>query len=599
MKSLIVFFSTVFFVALSYSQTVHYELRMENPANHYFQVDMYLKDYKSKEIEVKLPVWAPGSYLVREFSKNINQVKAVDERGNELSVVKKTKNAWTINRGAAKEVKVSYEVYAFELTVRTSFLDMTHGFVSGTGVFMYTEETRNKPGKLKVIPHASFSKISTAMPLNAGEGVVNDSGAKEYRFDDYDNLADSPLEIGNQEVFSFDAAGVEHTVAMYGWGNYDVEQLKVDMAKVVEASTAIFGQNPNKNYTFIIHNVTDGQGGLEHCNSTTLSVNRYTYQGEEYPGFLQLVAHEYFHLWNVKRLRAIELGPFNYDQEVYTSLLWVMEGFTSYYEKLILLRAGIYDKNQYINKLQSGINYVEGTLGNKVQPVADASFDAWIKAYRPNENSSNTTISYYSKGGIIGALFDAMIIDKFNGKKSLDHFLQLLYAKYYEKLKRGFSAKEFEQEFSQFIGEDMSYFFKNYIYGTKTPDYNAIFSKVGINVEYTGAKSTSLGVSLSQSGGNLIVKSVRTGSAAEQAGLSVNDEIIGCNGMRINKEVLQNIIDEMDVNDVIELLISRDDVLMNLNVGVSEIERPSYRFSAGFGENEVKLRDYWLRSVID
>ncbi|HNR86388.1 MAG TPA: hypothetical protein PKN38_07245, partial [Taishania sp.] len=310
---LIVFVSG--FMAASFSQTARYELRMENPANHYFQVDFYLKDYKSKEIEVKLPVWAPGSYLVREFSKNLNQVRATDENGNPLQLIKKTKNAWIIKREKAKEVKVSYEVYAFELTVRTSFLDLTHGFVSGTGVFMYTEETRNKPGQLKIIPHASFSKISTALP-EVGEGVVNDSKAKEYRFENYDVLADSPIEIGNQEEFTFDAAGVKHTVAMYGWGNYDVEKLKVDMAKIVTSTTAIFGENPNKNYTFIIHNVTDGQGGLEHLNSTTLSVNRYTYEGDAYLGFLSLVAHEYFHLWNVKRLRAFELGPFDYDREV-------------------------------------------------------------------------------------------------------------------------------------------------------------------------------------------------------------------------------------------------------------------------------------------
>ena len=590
---LIVFVSG--FMAASFSQTARYELRMENPANHYFQVDFYLKDYKSKEIEVKLPVWAPGSYLVREFSKNLNQVRATDENGNPLQLIKKTKNAWIIKREKAKEVKVSYEVYAFELTVRTSFLDLTHGFVSGTGVFMYTEETRNKPGQLKIIPHASFSKISTALP-EVGEGVVNDSKAKEYRFENYDVLADSPIEIGNQEEFTFDAAGVKHTVAMYGWGNYDVEKLKVDMAKIVTSTTAIFGENPNKNYTFIIHNVTDGQGGLEHLNSTTLSVNRYTYQGDDYLGFLSLVAHEYFHLWNVKRLRAFELGPFDYDREVYTSLLWVMEGFTSYYDELILLRAGFYDANQYLNKLKSALNYVEGTPGNSVQPVAHASFDAWIKAYRPNENSSNTTISYYSKGGVIGALFDAMIIDKTNGSKCLDHFLQTLYAKYYKKLNRGFTEKEFQDEFSNFLGKDMTSFFSDHIYGTKTPDYATIFNAVGLKVEYDGRKENSIGARIAQSGASLYVKSIRAESGAEKSGLSVGDEIIGCNGMRVNQSDFESLVAQLEEGKHLNLLISRDDVLMEIQLRSSTYERPSYKFSAATDEKNNAKRDYWLRT---
>lgn len=597
MKKIAVFLILSIFPIVTFSQTARYELRMENPVNHYFQVDFFLKDYKTEDIEVKMPVWAPGSYLVREFSKNINQVRAFDETGKELTVLKKTKNAWIVKRGKSKEVKVSYEVYSFELTVRTSFLDLTHGFVSGTGVFMYTEETRNKPGKLRIVPHNSFSKITTALP-KSGEGVVTDSKVQDYTFSDYDYLVDCPIEIGNHEEFSFTAAGIPHTVAIYGWGNYDIPTLQKDMAKIVEASTDIFGQNPNKNYTFIIHNVTSGQGGLEHINSTTLSVNRYTYQGDEYLGFISLVAHEYFHLWNVKRIRPFELGPFNYDEEVYTSLLWVMEGFTSYYDELILLRAGFYDKNQYLNKLMGTINYIESTPGARVQPVAHASFDAWIKSYRPNENSNNTTISYYSKGGVIAALLDAMIIKKFDGKKCLDHFLRELYAKYFEKLQRGFTEKEFQQEISTFLGENLDQFFSDYIHGTKIPDYNSIFGKTGMNVEYIGSKSPSFGATLSQSGKAVTIKSVRSGAAAENAGLSPNDEIIGCNGMRVNQSDFERLVNSMNSGESLDLLISRDDVLLEIKLTISDYERPRFKFVAATGDKEIKLRDYWLRTIL-
>ncbi|NBR15765.1 MAG: M61 family peptidase, partial [Crocinitomicaceae bacterium] len=404
------------------AQTIAYQLRMPKPQNHYFEVEMTLSDFKEKELNVKLPVWAPGSYLVREFSKNLNLVKAYDEKNNEIEVVKKTKNTWTVKSNGEKKIKVKYEVYAFELSVRTSFLDLTHGYVSGTGVFMYVDGYKDKKGTLEIVKPTIFKTISTSLP-KASISIAKD-GSENFEFANYDQLVDCPIEIGNQVVFDFMASGVKHTVAMYGEGNYDIPSLKRDMAKVIETETAVFGVNPNKEYVFIVHNVVDGQGGLEHCNSTTLSVNRWTYGGSEYVNFLNLVAHEYFHLWNVKRIRPIELGPFDYDQENYTSLLWVMEGFTSYYDELLLLRAGFYTKEEFLNKLQGSINYVEGSVGSRVQPVAHASFDAWIKAYRPTENSANTTMTYYSRGSVLGAIFDAMIIDHSKGKQCLDHFLQ-------------------------------------------------------------------------------------------------------------------------------------------------------------------------------
>lgn len=581
-----------FLTFLSHSQSVRYELRMSKPQNHYFEVSMFLKDIKEDKVEVKLPVWSPGSYLVREFSKNLNQVRATDEKGNVLEVTKITKNKWSIDRKGAKEVIVHYEVYAFELSVRTSFLDLTHGFVSGSSVFMYNEATKGKKGELKIYPYSTFKKITTALKP-AGEDVISE--AKTYTFDHYDNLVDCPIEIGNQEIFTFKAAGVNHTVGIYGEGNYNVDILKKDMARIVESATNVFGQNPNKEYTFIIHNVVDGQGGLEHINATTLSVNRWTYEGSDYIGFLSLVAHEYFHLWNVKRIRPIQLGPFNYDEENYTSLLWVMEGFTSYYDELLLLRAGYYDKNQYLSRLLGSINYVEGSTGSRVQPVTHASFDAWVKAYRPDENSSNTTMSYYSRGANIAALLDAMIIKEYKGKKCLDNFMQVIYAKYYEKLGRGFTELEFEQEVSEFLRRDMKDFFNNYIYGTEIPKFNEVFEQIGLGVDYVGSSQVSFGASLSESGGKLNVTRIRSNSSAENGGLSVKDEIIGCNGYRVNQADLEKVIATLATGETMNLLISRDDVLFELVIKMENYESPRYDFNPkNTGEKGV-LFDYWLR----
>ncbi len=587
-----ILFTFLLISTASFSQ-IRYTLKMPKPQNHYFEVEMLIEGIDSKELEVKMPVWAPGSYLVREFAKNVNLVKAYDEKGSILAVQKTSKNTWKIQKGNAKKVKVNYEVYAFELSVRTSFLDLTHGYVSGTGVFMYVESLRSKAGTLDVIPYATFKKITTAMP-KAGEGIVSDS-KQSFTFGNYDQLVDCPIEIGNQEVFDFTSAGVKHTVALYGDGNYDIAKLKTDMAKITQTATDVFGENPNKEYVFIVHNVVDGQGGLEHTNSTTLSVNRWTYQGSDYIGFLSLVAHEYFHLWNVKRIRPVELGPFNYEEENYTSLLWVMEGFTSYYDELLLLRAGYYTQDQYLQKILSGLNYVEGSEGSRVQPVAHASFDAWIKAYRPNENSANTTMTYYSRGSLLAAVLDAKIVTKFNGNKCLDHFLQKLYADYYKKLNRGFSEAEFQKALSDFMEEDMSAFFRDYVNDTKVPDYKSIFAPVGIKVDYTGSAKPSFGASFGQSGGQAIVKSVRSNSAAENTGLSVNDEVIGFNGYRVEASELDAIFAGLPVGAPINMLVARDQVLLELTGTMGSYERPAYRMSFDGGERALKLRDYMLR----
>ncbi len=582
-----------FFAFISWGQTIKYNLKMEKPQNHYFQVEMELNDFPSEEIDVKMPIWAPGSYLAREFAKNVNLVLAYDENGKELAVKKTNKNTWKITKGNAKKVKVNYEVYAFELTVRTSFLDLTHGFVSGSGVFMYVDGFKEKGGTLEVFPYKTFGVITTALK-EKGEGVTADVSTV-FEFDNYDHLVDCPLEIGNQSVFSFTASGIKHTVAMYSYGNFDVEQLKIDMAKVVEGSTKVFGENPNQDYTFIIHNVVDGQGGLEHSNSTVLSVNRWTYSGPKYSDFLKLVAHEYFHLWNVKRIRPVELGPFNYDEENYTSLLWVMEGFTSYYEKLILMREGIYTPEKFLASMFSSLNYIEGSVGARVQPVSHASFDAWIKAYRPNENSSNTTMSYYSGGSIKAMMLDIMIIEKYNGEKCLDDFMRVLYQKYYKEKNRGFSETEFKDELANFLGQNMDEFYHKYIDGTEIPDYKALFAKIGLDVKYAGQPLPSIGIGMKDSGGKTIVTSVRSGSAAEEAGISVNDEIIGCNGIRADKASLESYFSNLRTGEIIDLLFAREDQLFSTEVKVTTYEQPRFDYEISKATTKNKLYNYWLR----
>jgi predicted metalloprotease with PDZ domain len=577
-----------------FAQQVRYSLRMSKPETHYFEVEMELSNFKSATLDIKMPVWAPGSYLVREFASKVNLVRAKDAQGKSLEVTKVDKNTWRIQTNKASKVVVNYEVYAFELTVRTSFLDQTHGYVNGTSVFMYVDQFKHLPGKLTVIPHASFKKVATSLSRET-EGLAADN-AHFFKFSDYDELADCPIEIGNHLEFSFTASGIPHHVAMYGEGNFDVEKLKYDMAKIVEACTNVYGQNPNKEYWFIIHNTTSGGGGLEHTTSTTLNVNRWTYTGSKYLGFLSLVAHEYFHLWNVKRIRPIELGPFDYDKENYTTLLWVMEGFTSYYDELILRRAGYYTEDEYINTLFSSINSVENQPGTRVQPVAHSSFDAWIKAYRPNENSYNSTISYYSKGQVLAALFDAMIVANSKGKRSLDDLMRRLYDEYFVRLKRGFTESEFKKELESLTGAKLDDFYAKYIHGTDVIDYDGILSKVGVNVRNAGRSEPVFGSSVSEENGKLVVKRVTSGSAAERAGLSVHDEIIAFNGFRVGQSRFNDYLSGLVAGEKFMLLVARDEVLIELKAEMGEQTKSVYRSSLSEEKNSALLRNFWLRT---
>ncbi|MCF8269311.1 MAG: PDZ domain-containing protein [Crocinitomicaceae bacterium] len=578
--------------AIAFGAKISYTLKMPRPQNHYFQVEMQVEQLKQKTATVKLPVWAPGSYLVREFSRHLNQVKAYSLQGAALPIIKKTKNAWEIDLKGQTAFVVKYEVYAFELSVRTSFLDETHGFVSGPSMFMYLDGHKETGGELLVQPHASFKRVSTGLTLKS---LIKQGNNQTFTFENYDQLVDCPIEIGNQYEFDFEAAGVKHTVAMYGEGNFDPERLKADMAKIVEEETKVVGVNPNKRYVFIVHNVVGGDGGLEHCNSTVLSVDRWTYEGSNYINFLNLVAHEYFHLWNVKRIRPIELGPFNYDQEVYTNYLWVMEGFTSYYDELILRRCGFYSQEEMMKKIQIAVNYVETSVGARVQPVAHASFDAWIKAYRPNENSSNTTMTYYSRGLVIAAVLDAMIIKQSNGTECLDHLMKDLYETYYVAKNRGFTDAEFKACLAKHTGQDMAEFFQKYIDGTEVIPYAMYFLPLGVDVSDVGGVKPVFGANVSEEGGKVRIKSIRANSAAEDAGLSVNDEVIACMNYRVDKAMLDALMNGASIGDEFELTIARDQLMRKVIVKITGQKKSSFIFTNRHTDATLPLYTYWLR----
>ncbi|QIX63590.1 M61 family metallopeptidase [Hymenobacter sp. BT18] len=563
---------------------------MPAPQTHYFEVDVQLSGFSKAYTDVKLPVWAPGSYLVREFAKNVEGFEA-RAGANKLTVEKINKNTWRVFHPKAKDFKVHYRVYAYELSVRTSFLDASHGYVNGTSVFMYPAENKDLASTLTVQPAPGWTQVSTSL-LPAAGGVP-----LTFRSSSYDELADSPIEIGNQKVLQFTANGTPHTVAMYGAAQYDEGRLLADLQRVCEEAHRVVGQNPLDRYVFIVHNIERGTGGLEHLYSTTLSVSRNAYSTEAgYKGFLGLVAHEYFHLWNVKRIRPVALGPFDYDRENYTHMLWVSEGFTEYFSNLIVQRAGYNTPQGYLADLSNSITRVENTPGNKVQPVSESSFDAWIKYYRRTENSNNSEISYYDKGELVGAMLDLMIIHETKAQKSLDDVMRYLYTRYYQQLKRGFTDAEFQDAVAKVAGRRFDEFFRTRVYDVQTLDYQTTLGYAGLKLVTTPAtQDAALGAEFGTTGGKITVRTVARDGSAWQGGLNVNDEVLALDGGRISDDP-NKLLTGRAPGSVVRMLVVREGRVQEITFPLLPSAAQRYRIeSAGNATAEQQaVLNKWL-----
>ncbi len=578
----------------TYAQSsVAFHVSFSEPQAHYADIEMTLDGNTADFTEVKMPVWAPGSYLVREFSKNVESFSAQGADKKALTTVKLNKNTWRIDNPSRGAIKINYRVYCFEISVRTSFVDEAHAFLSPTGIFMYPADKINMPVTVSVTPFKDWKKISTGLDVVSGK-------ANTFRAKDFDILFDTPLEIGNQDVFEFDAAGVHHEVAMVGGGNYDKLRLAEDMKRIIEKESAIYGENPNKKYVFIVHNYQKGGGGLEHLNSTVLGASRLAYSTDKgYKSFLGLVAHEYFHLWNVKRLRPKALGPFDYSNENYTRELWIAEGFTAYYDNLILCHTAAYTPEKYLEVLCEDINIVSNQPGAKVQPVTESSFDAWIKYYRPNENSKNTGISYYNKGAVLGAMLDLEILHATNAKTGLAEVMKAMYDEYYKKQQRGYTGEEFKAMAEKMSGLNLDNFYRDYVNGTSPIQYGVHLGHAGLTIinDNEGSSKLSTGLTLSATTAKLTITGVERASAAWIGGLNVNDELIAADGNRINdKAELDNLLSFKKAGDKMEMLVARDGLIKKCVITLKTDDTAKYRIVADKNATaaQMQIRKKWL-----
>jgi predicted metalloprotease with PDZ domain len=575
---------------------IGFTVSMPRPYTHLLEVEMRVGRAGGGPVDLLMPVWTPGSYLVREFERQVQDFAAKDGSGHELPWTKVNKNTWRVQTGGARDFNVSYRVYANELTVRTNELNDQHAFWNNAALLMYVNGQLSAPATLRVLPPLGW-KVATGLPEVANQ-------KNTFSAENFDILYDSPVEVSNFKVLSFEVKGIPHRIVIDGEGNYDPERMRRDVQKIVETEAALMGDIPYKNYTFLLHLRTTGGGGLEHLNSTALTFPRFAFRPDAgYRGFLGLVAHEFFHLWNVKRIRPDALGPFDYTGENYTKLLWVAEGGTEYYSNLAMRRAGFVSDKDMLGQLARGFQNLQNTPGRLEMSVEEASFDAWIKYYRADENSVNSQISYYDKGAILCALLDLEIRRRSGNAKSLDDVMRFLYTDFYKK-GRNYTPEDFQRVAEQMAGGSLEQFFARYVRGREELDYNASLEAAGLRLETgrntggaeSAARKAYFGADLSQDGERLMVRRVYAGAPAYEQGLNTNDQVMALDNIRVNNEGFNARLSEKRPGDVLHLTIFRSDDLRTLDIKLGERTEGDYRIVPVAQPTAEQMRLYqdWL-----
>jgi predicted metalloprotease with PDZ domain len=507
---------------------IQHRVELADVHAHLFRVTLTVPK-PSQNQTLKLAAWIPGSYLVREFSKQVQELTA-KQGGKKLAIAQLDKNTWQLDSASDKPISVTYLVYAFDPSVRTAFLDSTRGFFNGTSMFMRVLGQEDQPQQVMIDLPAAPAKWRIATSLHKLKSNI-------YQADDYDELADSPFELGDFWEGQFKVRGMTHRFVVSGAAaTYDGKRLLADTQKIVEAELAFWhgkNQKPpkallDKGYVFMLRAMDNGYGGLEHMNSTALIAKRSDLPrmddetaSDGYVTLLGLISHEYFHTWNVKRLRPAGLVPYDYDRENYTELLWFFEGFTSYYDDLLLRRAGLINDEQYLGLVARAINQVQQTPGRLVHPLANSSFEAWTKYYRMDENSANSTVSYYTKGSLVALCLDLMLRQS---GSNLDTVMRSLWQKHGAKSKDGIGAIT-EAALVQAIPDKASgQALLHWVHSTDELPLSNLLASVGVEtVAVKAGLAQQLGLRIGTDGG-IKIKQVLTGTLAHTAGFAAGDE---------------------------------------------------------------------------
>ncbi len=555
---------------ISKAATLFYQVAMSQPASHLFEVTLKVRNWQSTTLDLKMPVWTPGSYLVREYAKHVQDFVAHNSDGQILASKKNSKNHWQIETKNCSEVTVSYRIFANELTVRTNHLDSTHGFFNGAALFFFVTGLEKQPIKIKIVPPQSDWQVTTTLPKVEGE-------ANTFIAQDFDTLVDTPVEVGTQKVYDFEVLDKPHSLAIWSKGNANPKKIIADTKKVIEKEAELFGGLPYQKYLFLLHLSGSGYGGLEHKNCCTLNYPRFGFRDrDKYNRFIQLVAHEFFHLWNVKRIRPKALETFDYEAENYTTSLWFCEGTTSYYDILIPLRAGIYDRKTFLENLSKDITKYLNIFGRKVQPLGESSYDAWIKLYRRDANSDNNQISYYLKGQFVSLLLDLLIRAKHHNKQSLDDVMRLMWQRFGQD-ETGFTETQLRGVITEVAEQNLDNFFSRYIETTEELPFDDYLDFFGLYLKtIEESEIPYMGIRVQSENNQEVIKFVAAESPAAQGGIDANDELLAIDGIRVNAQSLNERLKDYQVNDTIHVTVFHQDQLKTLPITLAQPQVSRY-----------------------
>ncbi len=548
---------------------LHYRVEAADLHAHLFHVTLTIEQPAAGQ-RVSLPVWIPGSYLVREFSKNLQRLVARQD-GRTVPVQQLDKCSWQVDCMPSRPLVLAYEVYAWDNSVRTAWLDAERGFFNGTSLCLRVHGQEAQPHALELLsPRPGWEAATGLAPLRVGK-----RGFGLYLAQDYDELVDCPVEMGSFWSTEFKAAGVPHRLVVTGAAeSFDGARLASDVQRICEAEIRFWHDRrkpPHKQYVFMLNAVDDGYGGLEHRNSTALIASRRDLprvgearMADGYVTLLGLISHEYFHTWNVKQLRPAEFARYEYARENYSQLLWFFEGFTSYYDDLLLRRAGLIDEATYVRLLNKTINQVLQTPGREVQSVAQASFDAWVKYYRQYENTPNATVSYYTKGALVALCFDLTL--RAEGRTTLDEVMRALW----QRCKAGpMTEADFAAVLRELGGRSFAREIAAWVHGTRELPLADLLQKQGIfALDEPAQLQQRLGVRVDEGAGGIRLKNVLRGGAAEQAGMAAGDEWIGieCGGHAWRLAKLDDLTLYAGAHRRVIALVARDRRILRLDL---------------------------------
>ncbi|HEV3106025.1 MAG TPA: PDZ domain-containing protein [Trinickia sp.] len=620
---------------------IRYAIVPKHPAAHIFEVTLTLADPDPAGQRFVLPTWIPGSYMVREFARNIVTLRAFNDAGRKVRIEKIDKQTWQAAPVKGGSLTLRYEVYAWDLSVRAAHLDDTTGFFNGTSVFLAALGHEDAPCVVEIQKPAgeAYREWRVATALTEARGTKR-YGFGEYRAESYDELIDHPVTMGEFALATFKAHGVPHDIVIAGRTiSLDMERLAADLKRICEAQIALFEPKskraPVERYVFMTQAVSDGYGGLEHrastaliCNRTDLPVLGRAEMSEGYRTYLGLCSHEYFHTWNVKRIKPAAFAPYDLSRENYTSLLWLFEGFTSYYDDLMLVRSKVIGEADYFNLVGKTIGGVLRGSGRLKQSVAESSFDAWIKYYRQDENSPNAIVSYYQKGSLVALAFDLAIRASTDHRKSLDDVMRLLWQRYgrdfYNGKMAGVGEADVEALIAEATGVELGPLFDEAVRGTRDLPLDELLAPFGVTLEPDAgaakvnngksSKTTENGRNGAQNGGNsgkpslgvrvrggaeCTLAAVHDGSAAQKAGLSAGDVLVAVDGLRVTGSNLDALLGRYLPGASVEIHAFRRDELRVARVKLDGPEVTRYKLVAAAddkrGAARGTARARWLR----